>query len=545
METLSRLGYNGYMITGAVSNSPSLYESEYSQELLAVLTQIAEEMLAAIEATSCYFYTTSPNQDFIPFMAAGSLLISEREAFYRENIHPSTDILLNRLLESKSTILSADALNDSRITPSILNDLGCDVIMALPVLNTDEIVGMVLISRRTNTSPFTVQQARLAQAITASMSLALQNARLYEETSNRLSESQSLRQITLALLQKLSLEEILEIVCREAQRLTHSTGALVALLEDDNTLKIMCHTGTHTQLPNRFRVQDSLFGLAVRREKPLVINNRHAHEGNNGESYPASILAIPLIVQKKPLGVLGVVDKPGGFGNEDMRLIELFADQTAVVVEHARMSQRMQLMAVVEERERLSRELHDSVNQLLYGIALYAEAAERQLANGESESVQDYLKSLKSSADQALHEMRLLIYELRPQILEEKGLAAAIQTRLNSVEEKLGLEAAFKHRLSNSLDDKVEQALYGIAQEALNNVVKHSNAKHVNVFLVQSGQTLVLRVEDDGAGFDPQKVGQGGMGLRTIRERASALNAAVEISSSPGEGTRVSVEVKI
>lgn len=520
-------------------------ETETSQDLLNVLTQIAEEMLAAIQATSCYFFVSNPNQDFIPFMAAGSLLISERAAFYRQNIHPSTDLLLNRVVNTRATVFSDDALKDIRINPSILIELGCEVIMALPVMENDVVVGMVLITRRRNIGPFTVQQARLAQAITASMSLALQNARLYEETSIRLSESQSLRQITLALLQKLSLEEILEIVCREAQHLTRSKGSLVALLEDENTLRTMYHTGMSTQLPSRLRVQDSLFGLAVRRGKPMLINNRHSHEGIDGQPLPSSILAIPLIVQNKPLGVLGMVDKPGGFSNEDMRLIELFADQTAVVVEHARMSQRMQLMAVVEERERLSRELHDSVNQLLYGIALYAEAAQRQLGNNDIDSVREYLQNLKSSADQALHEMRLLIYELRPQVLEEKGLVAAIQTRLDSVEEKLGLEAAFKHRLSASLDEKMEQALFGITQEALNNVIKHSKARHVNVYLVQSGQALVLRVEDDGIGFIPSDLPEGGLGLRTIRERAEALNAALDITSTPGEGTRIQVEVNI
>ncbi len=520
-------------------------QADTTQELLSVLTQIAEEMLAAISATSCYFYTASPNENFVPFMAAGSLLISEREAFYSQTIHPSTDLLLSRVLSTRATVLSDDAVHDTRIQPSILTALGCEVMMALPVLELNEVIGMVVITRRRNTGAFTVQQARLAQAITASISLALQNAKLYEETSNRLSESQSLRQITLALLQKLSLQEILEIVCREAQRLTRSQGSLVALMEDEQTLKVMYSSGTQNQLPNRFRINDSLFGLAVRRGKPLVINNRHSHETENGVSYPASILAIPLLVNAKPLGVLGVFDKPGGFGDEDMRLIEMFADQTAVVVEHARMSQRMQSMAVVEERERLSRELHDSVNQLLYAIALYSEAAQRQLNNQDLDSVKEYLQSLKTSANQALHEMRLLIYELRPQVLEQKGLITAIEERLTSVEEKLGLESAFKHRLSAKLDEKVEQALFGIIQEALNNVIKHSRAKHVHVYLVQSGQALVLRVEDDGIGFDPQLLQQDSLGFRTIRERASALNGRLEIVSAPGEGARLQVEVNL
>jgi two-component system NarL family sensor kinase len=141
--------------------------------------------------------------------------------------------------------------------------------------------------------------------------------------------------------------------------------------------------------------------------------------------------------------------------------------------------------------------------------------------------------------------MRLLIFELRPKLLDQLGLQAALAQRLKSVEERLGLEAAFKWRVSAILDKKVEEALYGIAQEALNNVIKHSRAQNVTIHLVQSGQTLIMKIEDDGVGFDMARVGAGRMGLQTMQERAQSLNAELTLYAAPGQGTHITVEVKL
>jgi signal transduction histidine kinase len=116
---------------------------------------------------------------------------------------------------------------------------------------------------------------------------------------------------------------------------------------------------------------------------------------------------------------------------------------------------------------------------------------------------------------------------------------------LRSVEEQLGLETALKWRVNVMLDAKIEEMLYGIAQEALNNVVKHARAKNVMVHVIQSGHTVLMKIEDDGIGFDTAENGKGGIGLRTMRERAESLNAALAIQSTPGSGTSLTVEVKI
>ncbi len=155
--------------------------------------------------------------------------------------------------------------------------------------------------------------------------------------------------------------------------------------------------------------------------------------------------------------------------------------------------------AILEERQRLARELHDSVTQALYGVTLHAQAARRLLAAGEVASAADSLGTLQDTAQEALDEMRLLIFELRPPILEQVGLVAAVQARLNAVEGRANLQTRLIADEVSALPSVVEQALYRIAQEALNNALKHAHAQRITVHLRQESSRVILEITDDGA----------------------------------------------
>jgi signal transduction histidine kinase/ligand-binding sensor domain-containing protein len=204
--------------------------------------------------------------------------------------------------------------------------------------------------------------------------------------------------------------------------------------------------------------------------------------------------------------------------------------------------QREREQAVAEERNRLARDLHDSVTQALYGVTLYAEAAAGHLALGHMDRAADHLQELQDTAQEALAEMRLLIFELRPPILEELGLVAALQARLQAVEGRAGLKTVFKTNLERRLPLDLEEGLYRIAQEALNNALKHAQAEQIQVQLRQEGGGVILDIADDGVGFDPATVGtHGGVGLAAMAERAADLGAKLEIESEAGFGTKVAV----
>jgi signal transduction histidine kinase len=264
-------------------------------------------------------------------------------------------------------------------------------------------------------------------------------------------------------------------------------------------------------------------------------------------SQTRSELTVPISVKGKIIGVLDIQsDQLDNFNHTDLELMRSLANQAGVAIENARLYEQAKQVAVLEERNRLARELHDSVTQTLYGMGLYAQAAIGQLALGNLEQVGENLREIIDTSQEVLAEMRLLIHELRPPVLVQDGLDMALQARLSAVEGRAGLQTSLKSDLAGRLPATIEEGFYRIALEALNNVVKHAHAHTVAVYLSQHQNVVTLEITDDGLGFDPQAVkAQGGMGLPAMQERAAALGGQLTIWSKPGEGARVVMEVQV
>jgi signal transduction histidine kinase len=234
---------------------------------------------------------------------------------------------------------------------------------------------------------------------------------------------------------------------------------------------------------------------------------------------------------------------------EELALLSAIGQQIGVGVENAQFYEQAQRIAAAEERQRLARDLHDSVTQALYGVTLYAEAASRLLATGQVELVAEHLSEMQETAKEALREVRLLIFELRPPMLEKEGLVAALRARLEAVEGRSGLDTNFEVaglNGHNRLPLDVETGLYRIAQEALNNTLKHAQANHVTVGLNYdtNHEQIIMEIRDDGVGFDPRSAyGRGRIGLAGMQERVDLLGGQLTVDSQPGEGTKIRVEV--
>ena len=393
----------------------------------------------------------------------------------------------------------------------------------------------------------------LAEQRQQARSLAEENARLYQETHNRLEESISIQKITSALLQERTLEEVLNVVCSEAINLLGAQGSTVFLLEEDNLLHVAYSVGPGKPAFQTMPVESSFTGKAVVLNQAVFTNQARDEPvwfGTTSSSSEAdvidSLLAVPLKSKAKIIGVLAVVNKYAPFTPDDVRIMGLFADQAAIAIQNGRLTQEVERIVVMEERNRLARDLHDSVTQSLYGVSLYAEAASRRLAAGDFSGVSENLQELGTTAQDALKEMRLLIYELRPPVLEHEGLEAALQARLDAVEGRAGLKTELLVDLGDRLPEQIEEGFYRIAQEALNNVLKHAQARNVKISLKASDLRASLEITDDGTGFMVDSgFDKGGIGLSSMIERAERLGGKLSITSSPDKGSCIRVEVDL
>jgi PAS domain S-box-containing protein len=284
--------------------------------------------------------------------------------------------------------------------------------------------------------------------------------------------------------------------------------------------------------------------------KPLMIPSTASDPRASQTIYANSLhayIGVPMRAKGKALGVFSVFGEAGHqFHVEDMTLLASIADQVGGAVEHTRLHQQSEQLAVMEERERLARDLHDSVTQSLYSLTLFAEAGRRSIKTGDLERAASFLARLADTAQDALKEMRLLVYELRPPALEREGLVGAIQQRLGAVERRAGVKAHLLVDDMVRLPASVEEELYRIAQEALNNALKHATATSVTVRICTVNERVELEIVDDGIGFDPATTGNGGgMGLANMRKRVEKLGGTIQVASALGQGTKVSVKVKI
>lgn len=398
----------------------------------------------------------------------------------------------------------------------------------------DEVI-QFLVSRFAFQYARTLNQDLVDQKLQAN-ALVEENKRLYLETRKNLVESQSLQRIMSALLQEHSLAEVLHIVCAEALLLTNSHGCSISLLESDGWLKPAFSLGEGTFSFETAPIASPLLEMALAASQP----------GFTLDDNQGSFLVAPLRVKRKIIGALTIFHKDRQFNDDDLSIMNKFADPAAIAIENARLYQQVERVAIIEERNRLARELHDSVTQSLYAVTLYAEAATRLLSSGDLAGVDENLQALNQTAQEAVKEMRLLIFELRPPVLEREGLAAAIQARLEAVEGRAGLKTELVVNLRDRLTPEIEETYYRIIQEALNNILKHSQAKKVTITLLQEASSIILDIIDDGIGFDLAFAeDRGGFGLKSMSERAEKYNCQLEITSTPGKGTCIHVETTL
>jgi signal transduction histidine kinase len=507
-----------------------------SLELDQVLMRVAAALVRVLGVRYCGIYLLDDERRLLlPHIALGDVADNHLEAFHQRPLDPLVDTLLAEALERREPVDCRDVTADPRLSRETAAMFGIPAVLAVPIAAGARVLGVAMVSPFVQRANFDQAEINLVWGVANAMALAVANAQLYEETRRRLAESESLQRVTTALLQELNLNDVLAMVGREAQALIGATGGSVFLVGYRGEMRVAMSTGVALTQPDCLTAEGSLVGRVVGMGRPLM-RRCLKHDGAD-----SGLLTVPLRVKGRVIGALQAGGKLAGFKQEDLRVLGLFADKAAIAIENARLYQQEEAFAVMRERQRLARELHDSVAQSLYSMTLYADAAGNLLRSGRAEAIAEHLAELKMTAQEALREMRLLIFELRPTELEQHGLAGALQARMESVEARSGLHVDLQVEGVEQLPFETAQEIYRIAQEALNNVLKHAQARNLHARLRFIGSCVTLEMEDDGVGFDMASTGGHGLGIRGMHERAAAIGADLSITSQPGRGTHVRV----
>lgn len=392
-----------------------------------------------------------------------------------------------------------------------------------------------------------------------------QRERLRVEAEGRSNELASLLTVSRSVASTLEMQPLLDVILEALEKVVEYNGAVLFTLSDTQDVLVFAHMrgpasfswdaarGMTYQVADMRPIWDRLA-----RDEAIIVDDVRADtveahlfrqligaEGADLERGPygfiRSLMWVPLVSRGRLIGMLSVANsRPGAYGPRNAELALAIGRQAAVALENAHLHEQARDVATLEERERLARDLHDSVTQSLYGASLYAEAASRALADVDLPPAREHLQEVRETLQEALGEMRLLLFELRPPLLDELGLAGALKARLQAVEARAGLVTDFQDNSGGQrLAQGMEQELFRVVQEALNNVLKHAHATRIGICLQISQSAVILEVADNGVGFMPERDGSGGFGLAGMRERLVQLGGTLRIESGTGTGTRV------
>ncbi|HFQ94880.1 MAG TPA: GAF domain-containing protein [Anaerolineae bacterium] len=333
----------------------------------------------------------------------------------------------------------------------------------------------------------------------------------------------------------------------------HGRSGIVQLLDSkDDQLHLAAYEGMSDDLAaqlDELSPQNGLWSEVVQGERPYTTLNSqtdpHTPPGLRQTNLRA-YAGLPIVAHERLIGVLNIWrDIERNFSQSDIALMAAVAGQIGATIETARLRRENERLLLLDERNRLARELHDAVTQSLYSLTLFAAANERYAQAGDLENVAQYSARINETAARSLKEMRLLLHNLRPSILQETGLGGALQHRLDAVEKRAGIHTRLLCDSQIALPPHVEETLYHIAEEALNNALKHAGATAVRVSVSQQQNHITLTVSDNGCGFDAAHLpDEGGLGLSSMQERVDMLGGDLAIQSGP-EGTTVTVECNL
>lgn len=506
-------------------------------------------------------------EQLIPFSSAGIVLLDGRRLAFTargevnvgqqqlEAVVERTPTNLQRVFDSCKPYL----INDTAVAEDWSHLSGFEYIrswLGVPLLSKGVCIG-ALTADREQPHSFTTGDEELMLAFANQAAVAIDNARLFGEVQThaerlearvreRTRELEALYGITTATLENPDPDSVLSRALRLVVQAFSCPAAAVHLVDDQAELRLAAC------------LDNGAFGLAgLLREPPAL--SLLGHLTSDGAPWIAAdppadlfgervraVAVAPLRAHGRSLGILSLWSEMAYAFADTSLLLTTIADQIGAAVENIQLRQLTRQSAIIEERERLARDLHDAVTQTIFSAGLFAEAARESARAGELAKVELHTQSVVQRVYQALGEMRLLLFELRTETLAHHGLAGALRDRLESVEGRANIATNLVVEGIGELPVVIEEAFYRVALEGLNNALRHSHARRVDVTLRAAGGVLTLIVRDNGVGFRRRDAARrGGMGLGSMEKRIQKLGGSLRITSRPNRGTRIEARVPL
>lgn len=406
---------------------------------------------------------------------------------------------------------------------------------SVPLYIRDEVYGG-MVFYYSETQEFTEDQIELGLTFADQVGLAIENARLHDADDVRQRELQILLDVAESANSSLNLENLL----------SETLDLLIAQLDISRAGVSLLDESTGYLLPYIIRperdvpLEDMALMMAAGEEVIREGQLRYiAPDPKEGLIEPGALA--PLQIRGHKLGMLGIIGKEGNeFSESQLAMYKSIADQLGVAIENARLFEQAEETAVVSERNRLARDLHDAVTQTLFSSSLIADVLpkiwERDPAEGQRR-----LEELRQLTRGALSEMRTLLMELRPAALIDADLKDLITHLINAFIARTRLQVSYQEDFIDNPPPEIKEMFYRITQEGFNNIAKHADAKQVSITLLSRADTVKLSLQDDGTGFDPESPGHEGLGMGIMKERAESLGAVIKIDSKISQGTLISV----
>ncbi|MEV7994371.1 GAF domain-containing sensor histidine kinase [Streptomyces sp. NPDC086077] len=362
----------------------------------------------------------------------------------------------------------------------------------------------------------------------------------------------------LAMSRHLEVRDVLKTIVASARELLDAQYAALGVPDDHGGFAQFVVDGVSDDQWKRIGPlprQHGVLAAMLREAKPqrLADVRTDARFGGWPSAHPdlADFLGLPIRDGDEVIGALFLANKncpkpegTCGFDADDEELLAILAQHAAIALTNARLYERSRELTIAEERSRLAHELHDAVSQKLFSLRLTAQAA-ATLVDRDPARAKGELQQVAALAAEATDELRAAVVELRPAALDEDGLVATLRTQVHVLDRAHTARVTFTAQGVRALPAAQEEALLRVAQEALHNALRHSGAERVGVTLFRRGSSAVLRVTDDGGGFDPRAIRRAGrhLGLVSMRDRAGGVGGTLTVESAPGKGTTIEMEV--